>query len=145
MTTGEMVIGPKRTLFMDEISTGLDASTTQQIVQCISNLVHFRDVSPADPLNEHTLSNKSRCTGHQTPNITDGTTPSGPSLPSVDSGFRHDSSLPKKHFPILYSSWKIAPSASVLSSVASSREIALLGDSTCTNQVIILISTLVSH
>ncbi|KAK9861986.1 hypothetical protein WJX84_003567 [Apatococcus fuscideae] len=43
LTTGEMVIGPKRTLFMDEISTGLDASTTQQIVQCISNLVHLRD------------------------------------------------------------------------------------------------------
>ena len=39
-----MLIGPKRTLFMDEISTGLDASTTQQIVQCIRNLVHLQDV-----------------------------------------------------------------------------------------------------
>ncbi len=50
-----MVIGPKRTLFMDEISTGLDASTTQQIVQCISNLVHFRDVSPAAPFSMNIL------------------------------------------------------------------------------------------
>lgn len=42
---GEMVIGPKRTLFMDEISTGLDASTTLQIVRCMRNLVVLRQVS----------------------------------------------------------------------------------------------------
>ncbi|KAF6153601.1 hypothetical protein GIB67_027468 [Kingdonia uniflora] len=40
VTTGEMVVGPRRTLFMDEISTGLDSSTTYQIVKCIGNIVH---------------------------------------------------------------------------------------------------------
>ncbi|KAK1392228.1 ABC transporter G family member 31 like [Heracleum sosnowskyi] len=34
VTTGEMVVGPRKTLFMDEISTGLDSSTTYQIVKC---------------------------------------------------------------------------------------------------------------
>ncbi|KAF2589370.1 hypothetical protein F2Q70_00040098 [Brassica cretica] len=32
VTTGEMIVGPTKTLFMDEISTGLDSSTTFQIV-----------------------------------------------------------------------------------------------------------------
>ncbi|KAH7438824.1 hypothetical protein KP509_04G032700 [Ceratopteris richardii] len=41
VTTGEMMVGPKKTLFMDEISTGLDSSTTYQIVKCIGNFVHF--------------------------------------------------------------------------------------------------------
>ncbi|MCI17297.1 ABC transporter G family member 31-like, partial [Trifolium medium] len=36
----EMIIGPRKTLFMDEISTGLDSSTTYQIVKCIKNFVH---------------------------------------------------------------------------------------------------------
>ncbi|KAJ8452690.1 hypothetical protein Cgig2_005026 [Carnegiea gigantea] len=36
---GEMIVGPKKTLFMDEISTGLDSSTTFQIVKCIGNFV----------------------------------------------------------------------------------------------------------
>ncbi|XP_074289923.1 ABC transporter G family member 31 isoform X2 [Silene latifolia] len=40
VTTGEMVVGPKKTLFMDEISTGLDSSTTYQIVKCTRNFVH---------------------------------------------------------------------------------------------------------
>ncbi|PON63000.1 ABC transporter-like [Parasponia andersonii] len=40
VTTGEMVVGPRKTLFMDEISTGLDSSTTFQIVKCIRNFVH---------------------------------------------------------------------------------------------------------
>ena len=44
LATGEMVIGPKRTLFMDEISTGLDASTTLQIVRCMRNLTVLRQV-----------------------------------------------------------------------------------------------------
>lgn len=35
-----MVVGPRKTLFMDEISTGLDSSTTFQIVKCLSNFVH---------------------------------------------------------------------------------------------------------
>ncbi|KAK9727139.1 hypothetical protein RND81_05G260600 [Saponaria officinalis] len=40
VTTGEMIVGPKKTLFMDEISTGLDSSTTYQIVKCTRNFVH---------------------------------------------------------------------------------------------------------
>ncbi|KAJ8747740.1 hypothetical protein K2173_013115 [Erythroxylum novogranatense] len=40
VTTGEMIVGPRKTLFMDEISTGLDSSTTYQIVKCIGNFVH---------------------------------------------------------------------------------------------------------
>ncbi|XP_020518878.1 ABC transporter G family member 31 isoform X3 [Amborella trichopoda] len=43
VTTGEMVIGPRKTLFMDEISTGLDASTTFQIVKCIRNFAHIME------------------------------------------------------------------------------------------------------
>lgn len=40
VTTGEMIVGPNKTLFMDEISTGLDSSTTFQIVKCTRNFVH---------------------------------------------------------------------------------------------------------
>ena len=40
----EMVVGPVKTLFMDEISTGLDASTTFQIVKAVRNFVHYRKV-----------------------------------------------------------------------------------------------------
>jgi hypothetical protein len=37
---GEMLTGPARALFMDEISTGLDSSSTFQIVKFIRQLVH---------------------------------------------------------------------------------------------------------
>uniref|UniRef100_A0A453R5W1 ABC transporter domain-containing protein n=1 Tax=Aegilops tauschii subsp. strangulata TaxID=200361 RepID=A0A453R5W1_AEGTS len=40
VTTGEMLTGPARALFMDEISTGLDSSSTFQIVKYVSQLVH---------------------------------------------------------------------------------------------------------
>ncbi|KAK1664186.1 hypothetical protein QYE76_052345 [Lolium multiflorum] len=40
VTTGEMLTGPARALFMDEISTGLDSSSTFQIVKYIKQLVH---------------------------------------------------------------------------------------------------------
>ncbi|KAL2898951.1 ABC transporter G family member 31 [Bienertia sinuspersici] len=40
VTTGEMIVGPMKTLLMDEISTGLDSSTTYQIVKCIRNFAH---------------------------------------------------------------------------------------------------------
>ncbi|XP_022948220.1 ABC transporter G family member 31-like [Cucurbita moschata] len=40
VTSGEMIVGPRKTLFMDEISTGLDSSTTYQIVKCLRNFVH---------------------------------------------------------------------------------------------------------
>ena len=43
---GEIVVGPCKTLLMDEISTGLDSSTTYQIVSCIRNMVRMRNVRP---------------------------------------------------------------------------------------------------
>nr|CAD1823988.1 unnamed protein product [Ananas comosus var. bracteatus] len=41
LTTGEMLVGPARALFMDEISTGLDSSTTFQIVNSLRQSVHI--------------------------------------------------------------------------------------------------------
>ncbi|KAF2301530.1 hypothetical protein GH714_025553 [Hevea brasiliensis] len=41
VTTGEMLVGPAKALFMDEISTGLDSSTTFQIVNCIKQFIKF--------------------------------------------------------------------------------------------------------
>ncbi|CAL9023392.1 unnamed protein product [Prunus brigantina] len=41
VTTGEMLVGPARALFMDEISNGLDSSTTYQIVNSVKNYVHI--------------------------------------------------------------------------------------------------------
>ncbi|GLT71132.1 hypothetical protein SLA2020_431730 [Shorea laevis] len=41
VTTGEMIVGPTKTLFMDEISTGLDSSTTFQIVKCMQQIAHL--------------------------------------------------------------------------------------------------------
>ncbi|XP_010099664.2 pleiotropic drug resistance protein 1, partial [Morus notabilis] len=41
VTTGEMLVGPAGVLFMDEISTGLDSSTTYQIVNCLKQYVHI--------------------------------------------------------------------------------------------------------
>ncbi|XP_043698940.1 ABC transporter G family member 32 isoform X1 [Telopea speciosissima] len=38
LTTGELLIGSARVLFMDEISTGLDSSTTYQIVKYLRHL-----------------------------------------------------------------------------------------------------------
>ncbi|XP_057852200.1 pleiotropic drug resistance protein 1 [Cryptomeria japonica] len=40
VTTGEILVGPAKAFFMDEISTGLDSSTTFQIVQCLKQSVH---------------------------------------------------------------------------------------------------------
>ncbi|KAG7658681.1 ABC-transporter N-terminal domain [Arabidopsis suecica] len=45
LTTGEMLVGPARALFMDEISTGLDSSTTFQICKFMTQLVHISDVT----------------------------------------------------------------------------------------------------
>lgn len=39
--TGEMLVGPSKALFMDEISTGLDSSTTYQIVKALRHSVHI--------------------------------------------------------------------------------------------------------
>lgn len=41
VTTGEMLVGPAKALFMDEISTGLDSSTTYQIVNSIRQTIHI--------------------------------------------------------------------------------------------------------
>ncbi|XP_042426984.1 ABC transporter G family member 36-like isoform X1 [Zingiber officinale] len=41
VTTGEMLVGPARALFMDDISTGLDSSTTFQIVNCLRQSIHI--------------------------------------------------------------------------------------------------------
>lgn len=40
VTTGEMIVGPTRAMFMDEISTGLDSSTTFQIVKSLRQFAH---------------------------------------------------------------------------------------------------------
>ncbi|XP_071711021.1 ABC transporter G family member 29-like isoform X2 [Rutidosis leptorrhynchoides] len=43
VTTGEMLVGPAKTLFMDEISTGLDSSTTFRMVKCLQQIVHITE------------------------------------------------------------------------------------------------------
>ncbi|KAJ9557262.1 hypothetical protein OSB04_011876 [Centaurea solstitialis] len=45
LTTGEMIVGPTKALFMDEISNGLDSSTTYQIIACLQQLAHITDAS----------------------------------------------------------------------------------------------------
>ncbi|CAM0942737.1 unnamed protein product [Alopecurus aequalis] len=56
VTTGEMLTGPARALFMDEISTGLDSSSTFQIVKYVKQLVHVMNetvmISLLQPLPE---------------------------------------------------------------------------------------------
>ncbi|KAL8189296.1 hypothetical protein R6Q57_028862 [Mikania cordata] len=41
VTTGEMIVGPSKVLLMDEISTGLDSSTTFQIVKSLRHFLHI--------------------------------------------------------------------------------------------------------
>ncbi|XP_051142599.1 pleiotropic drug resistance protein 2-like isoform X2 [Andrographis paniculata] len=45
LTTGEMLVGPSKVFYMDEISTGLDSSTTYQIVKYMRQMVHIMDVT----------------------------------------------------------------------------------------------------
>ncbi|GAB2228065.1 hypothetical protein Droror1_Dr00009895 [Drosera rotundifolia] len=45
VTTGELIVGPAKTLFMDDISTGLDSSTTYQIVKCLQQIAHQTDAT----------------------------------------------------------------------------------------------------
>jgi ABC-type multidrug transport system ATPase subunit len=40
-----MLVGPTKALFMDEISTGLDSSTTFQVVRCIQQIVHLGEAT----------------------------------------------------------------------------------------------------
>ena len=43
--SGEMIVGPTNALFMDEISNGLDSSTTYQIIACLQQLAHTADAT----------------------------------------------------------------------------------------------------
>ncbi|CAI9101370.1 OLC1v1038676C1 [Oldenlandia corymbosa var. corymbosa] len=45
LTTGEMAVGPTRAFFMDEISNGLDSSTTYQILAFFQQLAHITDAT----------------------------------------------------------------------------------------------------
>ncbi|XP_058112277.1 pleiotropic drug resistance protein 1-like isoform X2 [Magnolia sinica] len=45
VTTGEMLVGPARALFMDEISTGLDSSTTFQIMNALRQSIHILNLT----------------------------------------------------------------------------------------------------
>nr|GEX61824.1 pleiotropic drug resistance protein 2-like [Tanacetum cinerariifolium] len=45
VTTGEMLVGPAKVFLMDEISTGLDSSTTFQIVKYMRQMVHIMDIT----------------------------------------------------------------------------------------------------
>uniref|UniRef100_A0A0E0HJ07 ABC transporter domain-containing protein n=1 Tax=Oryza nivara TaxID=4536 RepID=A0A0E0HJ07_ORYNI len=43
LTTAEMIVGPARAYFMDEISNGLDSSTTFQIISCFQQLTNISE------------------------------------------------------------------------------------------------------
>ncbi|KAL8037545.1 hypothetical protein ABFX02_11G046400 [Erythranthe guttata] len=43
LTTGELLVGPSRVLFMDEISNGLDSSTTYQIIKYLKHSTRALD------------------------------------------------------------------------------------------------------
>ncbi|XP_022144645.1 pleiotropic drug resistance protein 2-like isoform X4 [Momordica charantia] len=45
VTAGEMLVGPAKALFMDELSTGLDSSTTFHICKFMRQMVHIMDVT----------------------------------------------------------------------------------------------------
>lgn len=42
---GEMIVGPTKALLMDEVSNGLDSSTTFQVISCLQQLVHITDAT----------------------------------------------------------------------------------------------------
>ncbi|KAG4388234.1 hypothetical protein GLYMA_09G130700v4 [Glycine max] len=56
VTTGEMLVGPANDLFMDEISTGLDSSTTYQILNSLKQCVHILKGTTAISLNFNEIS-----------------------------------------------------------------------------------------
>ncbi|MFS8023048.1 putative P-loop containing nucleoside triphosphate hydrolase, ABC transporter family G [Helianthus anomalus] len=45
LQTGEMMVGSTRALFMDEISSGLDTSTTFQIVKYLQQIAHLTETT----------------------------------------------------------------------------------------------------
>ncbi|KAK2403946.1 pleiotropic drug resistance protein [Trifolium repens] len=52
LTTGEMLVGPAKVFLMDEISTGLDSSTTFQIVSVTEFVTHFKNYGIGQQLSE---------------------------------------------------------------------------------------------
>ena len=61
ISAGEMVVGPKNTLFLDEISTGLDSSTTFLIVRCVRNFVHTLQARPCSSVQKGSLTDQAGC------------------------------------------------------------------------------------
>nr|POE87236.1 pleiotropic drug resistance protein 3 [Quercus suber] len=45
MRRGEMIVGPTKALFMDEITNGLDSSTAFQVVTCLQQMAHITDAT----------------------------------------------------------------------------------------------------
>uniref|UniRef100_K4A4V9 ABC transporter domain-containing protein n=1 Tax=Setaria italica TaxID=4555 RepID=K4A4V9_SETIT len=43
LTTAEMIVGPSKAFFMDEISNGLDSSTTFRIIKCFQQLANINE------------------------------------------------------------------------------------------------------
>ena len=56
LSAGEMLVGPQRVLLLDEISTGLDASTTRLLTIALGNLTHLSQVCAVDCVDRHYLS-----------------------------------------------------------------------------------------
>ena len=45
LTTGEIIVGPARALFADEISTGLDSATTMSVIKALRDACHILDAT----------------------------------------------------------------------------------------------------
>ncbi|KAG4957032.1 hypothetical protein JHK82_042749 [Glycine max] len=56
VTTGEMLVEPANALLMDEISTGLDSSTTYQILNSLKQCVHILKGTAVISLNFNEIS-----------------------------------------------------------------------------------------
>ena len=56
LNAGEMLVGPANALFMDEISTGLDSSTTYQILNSLKQCVHILKGTAVISLNFNEIS-----------------------------------------------------------------------------------------
>ena len=56
LNAGEMLVGPTNALFMDEISIGLDSSTTYQILNSLKQCVHILKGTAVISLNFNEIS-----------------------------------------------------------------------------------------
>ena len=45
VVAGELLVGPKRVVFADEISTGLDSNTTHQVVKWMRDQAHTQQTT----------------------------------------------------------------------------------------------------